>query len=89
MVAHTVEHQIIRYIKCSCFSRGRNNSWKFHVVEMDRGDSPFSSSANIKSITSVVVEKKQLHLKLGWLWKNPIIFYGQRSTPIQVQGMKY
>ncbi len=53
--AITVEHQIIHYIKCSCFSQGRTNSQKLHVGKLGGGDS-HSSSANIKLIASAVEE---------------------------------
>ncbi len=53
---NTVEQQIIHYIKYSCFSWG-TNSRKLHVVKMDGGDSPHSSSVKIKSKASVDVEK--------------------------------
>ncbi len=52
----TVEHQIIYYIKFYGFSQGSMNLRKLYVVKMDRGDYPFSSCVNIKSIALVVAE---------------------------------
>ncbi len=82
----TVEHQIIHNIKFSPFSRGRTNSWKLHVVKMDGGDSPNSTSAKFKLIASVVAEKNMFldlhlyeHLKLGRLWNNSIVFFMNRK----------
>ncbi len=84
---HTVEHQIIHFIKFSCFFWGRTNSQKLYVAKMDGENSHHSSSAKIKLIASVVADKKNVfldlhlyeHLKLGRLGKNSIVlFYEQR-----------
>ncbi len=42
---HTVGHQMIHYIKFSRFLPGRTNSRKIKVVKLDRGESPYFSSA--------------------------------------------
>ncbi len=75
----TVEHPIIHYIKFSRFSQGRTNSRKLHVVKMDRGDSPHSSSANMLIAAAVQWLQRKTsfsnlhlyeHLKLRRLWNN-------------------
>ncbi len=42
------------------FLRGRTNLRKLHVLQLDGGDSPHSSTAKIKLIASVVAEKNML-----------------------------
>ncbi len=55
-IFNTVEHQIIFYIKFSCYFAKKNKFVKIEYCEKWKGDFPLSSGAKIKSIPSMVVE---------------------------------